>query len=171
MQIYAPAQMIKIGPASKLLGVSKDTLRRWEQSGKLVPIKTPGGTRFYTKDLLSGFNPSSQTKKLLRLPKIVTLTVNFIFTLIVSSSAITAVYLAIPPFDSYVSSSNIKPIVKLGSVQNLDNSHLNKSAKLLTSDAAGLIEGEVPDGFNSSIGESWTLTSEDCVKGIIDRSI
>jgi len=38
---------IKIGQAAKTLGVSIDTLRRWEKVGKLVPEKTAGGTRYY----------------------------------------------------------------------------------------------------------------------------
>ena len=38
---------IKIGQAAKTLGVSVDTLRRWERSGKITAIYTPGGTRLY----------------------------------------------------------------------------------------------------------------------------
>lgn len=41
-------RFIKIGEAATLLGVSIDTLRKWEKSGELVPDrKTAGGTRFY----------------------------------------------------------------------------------------------------------------------------
>jgi transposase len=40
-------RLLSIGKAAKFLGVSIDTLRNWEQSGKLIPIKTPGGTRKY----------------------------------------------------------------------------------------------------------------------------
>lgn len=41
-------RFIKIGQAATLLGVSIDTLRKWEKSGELVPDrKTAGGTRFY----------------------------------------------------------------------------------------------------------------------------
>ncbi len=39
----------KIGEAAKCLGVSIDTLRRWEKSGKIKTVKSPGGTRFYPK--------------------------------------------------------------------------------------------------------------------------
>ena len=46
--------MVKIGEAAQLLGVSISTLRKWEDTGELIPArKTAGGTRFYaTADLL-----------------------------------------------------------------------------------------------------------------------
>ncbi|HEY4474583.1 MAG TPA: helix-turn-helix domain-containing protein [Candidatus Paceibacterota bacterium] len=46
-------KLLTITQASELLGVSVDTLRRWDKSGKLVAIKKNGGThRFYReKDL------------------------------------------------------------------------------------------------------------------------
>lgn len=40
--------LVKIGQASKVLGVSIDTLRRWEKKGSISPIYTPGGTRLYS---------------------------------------------------------------------------------------------------------------------------
>ena len=40
-------KLIAIGEAAKLLGVSQTTLRRWEDSGKLVPERTRGGRRRY----------------------------------------------------------------------------------------------------------------------------
>ncbi len=39
----------KIGTAAKYLGVSVDTLRRWEKAGKISVVKTSAGTRFYSK--------------------------------------------------------------------------------------------------------------------------
>ena len=45
----------KIGDAAKKLGVSIDTLRRWEMSGKLVPLRTPGGTRLYSSEQINDF--------------------------------------------------------------------------------------------------------------------
>ena len=40
--------MLKISEAAVILGVSIDTLRRWDESGKLAAIKKEGGThRFY----------------------------------------------------------------------------------------------------------------------------
>jgi excisionase family DNA binding protein len=44
--------MLKIGPAAKLLGVSKDTLRRWEASGKITSKRTRKGYRVYDPEQL-----------------------------------------------------------------------------------------------------------------------
>ena len=41
------AKFVKIGEASQILGVSIDTLRRWEKAGKIETVRTPGGTRLY----------------------------------------------------------------------------------------------------------------------------
>ncbi|WP_460192969.1 IS607 family transposase [Thermosynechococcus sp. FA-CM-4201] len=42
------SRFVKIGVAAKLLGVSIETLRKWEKTGELVPDrKSRGGTRFY----------------------------------------------------------------------------------------------------------------------------
>ena len=41
-------RFIKIGGAAELLGVSIDTLRKWELSGELIPDrKSQAETRFY----------------------------------------------------------------------------------------------------------------------------
>lgn len=43
-------ELITISEAAKILDVSVDTLRRWDKSGKLSPIKTSGaGYRLYSK--------------------------------------------------------------------------------------------------------------------------
>lgn len=48
-------RFIKIGKAAEILGVSIQTLRRWEILGSLIPDrKTKGGTRFYDLDKLLG---------------------------------------------------------------------------------------------------------------------
>jgi len=39
--------LVSIGKAARILGVSEVTLRRWDESGKLVSIKTEGGHRRY----------------------------------------------------------------------------------------------------------------------------
>lgn len=39
---------LSIGEAAKYLGVSRDTLRRWEKRGKIKSYRTPGGRRKYT---------------------------------------------------------------------------------------------------------------------------
>lgn len=50
---------VKIGQASKMLGVTAETLRRWEKSGKLTPVRTVGGTRVYPVTHLQQLNPSA----------------------------------------------------------------------------------------------------------------
>lgn len=41
-------KFIKIGEAAKILGVSIQTLRRWEEAGYLMPHrKSEGNTRYY----------------------------------------------------------------------------------------------------------------------------
>src|SRR5215204_1674605 len=48
-------RFIKVGEAAKILGVSIQTLRRWEESGYLVPDrKSEGKTRYYNLDQLIG---------------------------------------------------------------------------------------------------------------------
>ncbi|MBJ7449551.1 MAG: IS607 family transposase [Parachlamydiales bacterium] len=47
------SRFIKIGKAAKILGVSVQTLRRWEEIGYLVPDrKSTGDTRYYNLDKL-----------------------------------------------------------------------------------------------------------------------
>lgn len=46
-------RFVKIGGAAELLGVSIDTIRKWEQTGELLPDrKSKGGTRFYDSSKL-----------------------------------------------------------------------------------------------------------------------
>jgi predicted site-specific integrase-resolvase len=48
-------RMIKIGEASRTMGVSPQTMRQWEISGELVPDrKSSSGTRYYDLDKLLG---------------------------------------------------------------------------------------------------------------------
>lgn len=43
-------ELLTISEAAKILGISQDTLRRWDKSGKLVAVRKDGGThRYYTK--------------------------------------------------------------------------------------------------------------------------
>lgn len=43
---------VKIGEAAKLLGVTIQTIRNWEKSGKLIPLRTGGKHRLYkTEDI------------------------------------------------------------------------------------------------------------------------
>ena len=48
---------ISIGKAAILLGVSKETIRRWEKKGKLISERTPEGHRRYDSNLLLGYSP------------------------------------------------------------------------------------------------------------------
>lgn len=41
---------LNIGRSSKYLGVSIDTLRRWEKKGKIMAYRSPGGHRYFKKD-------------------------------------------------------------------------------------------------------------------------
>jgi excisionase family DNA binding protein len=50
-------KLMTIGQASEYLGVSVDTLRRWEKKGRIEAYRSPGGHRHYdTKDLDKLFN-------------------------------------------------------------------------------------------------------------------
>ncbi len=39
---------VSIGEAARALGVSIDTLRRWEAQGKISAVRSPGGQRRFT---------------------------------------------------------------------------------------------------------------------------
>ena len=53
-------RLIKIGEAAALLGVSVDTLRKWERTGELLPArKTQGGTRYYETAALLGLGDTN----------------------------------------------------------------------------------------------------------------
>jgi excisionase family DNA binding protein len=43
-------QLLSISQAAAFLGVSQDTLRRWDQSGKLAAIRKDGGTHRYYRE-------------------------------------------------------------------------------------------------------------------------
>lgn len=48
-------RFLKIGEAAKILGISVQTLRRWEKTGTLIADrKSPGGTRYYSLSKLLG---------------------------------------------------------------------------------------------------------------------
>jgi putative resolvase len=51
--MYRLDDLLQIGDAAKLKGVSINTLRRWEEEGKILPVRTEGGHRRYrVADLL-----------------------------------------------------------------------------------------------------------------------
>ena len=54
---------LSISDASKLLKVSKDTLRRWERNGFIKPLRTPTNRRYYNKlQLISIYNLHHRVK-------------------------------------------------------------------------------------------------------------
>jgi excisionase family DNA binding protein len=50
------SSLLSIGDTAKYLGVSIDTLRRWDASGKLPALRSPGGHRFYSREVVERFN-------------------------------------------------------------------------------------------------------------------
>lgn len=48
--LYMKEDLLNIGQAAKMLGVSIDTLRRWDESGKLIAIRKKGGTHRYYRE-------------------------------------------------------------------------------------------------------------------------
>ncbi len=54
-------KLFNISEAAKFLGVSIDTLRRWDLKGKLKAIKSPGGHRYYYKEQLKKFTSDLET--------------------------------------------------------------------------------------------------------------
>lgn len=61
------AQWLSIGQAAKYLGVSRDSLRRWEKRGKLKAVRSPTNRRYYTKkqldEIMSGGKGEIKTGK------------------------------------------------------------------------------------------------------------
>ena len=54
---------VSIGKAAKELGVSRDTLRRWEAAGKIEVERTPNGHRRYDLMNLRGYAPRRTPSK------------------------------------------------------------------------------------------------------------
>ena len=48
-------KLITLQQASEILGVSKITLRRWDNSGKFKAFRTIGGARRYSEDDINNF--------------------------------------------------------------------------------------------------------------------
>jgi len=45
-------KMLSIGEAACYLGISRDTLRRWEKKGKITSLRSPTNRRYYTQEQL-----------------------------------------------------------------------------------------------------------------------
>lgn len=61
---------VSIGEAAKTLGVSTQTLRRWDIDGKLVAERTPGGRRRYRVSDVAQFNPMGVNRASLERPTV-----------------------------------------------------------------------------------------------------
>jgi excisionase family DNA binding protein len=48
-------RLLTLDEAAVTLNVSKKTLRRWDESGKLIPVRTPGGHRKYREEDIKAF--------------------------------------------------------------------------------------------------------------------
>jgi predicted site-specific integrase-resolvase len=54
-------RLVKIGEASTILGVTPQTLRKWEKTGELLPDRrSKTGTRYYDANKLMGINNTGQ---------------------------------------------------------------------------------------------------------------
>ena len=53
----------KVGEFAKLIGVSIETLRRWDRSGKLKAYRTPTKQRFYTHEQYEKYMTDSAPKQ------------------------------------------------------------------------------------------------------------
>jgi excisionase family DNA binding protein len=184
-------KLIKIGQASKILGVSIDTLRRWEANGKLSAIKTPGGTRLYSLTELQTFKPvlyqkSSPDWSFFRsLTKINILTLSFIITPLITIFTVIGIYLSLPNSTNLSAPFTDNQTMLKGSflaqAATMDNTYLNQHAQALESETVGLVAADNLDlkpAINMAItsnlnnlDNSWTITSEDCVRDIIERGI
>lgn len=56
-------ELLKIGKAAEYLQVSEDTLRLWDKTGKLKPIKTAGGHRRYSIKQLDEFRGKTKVRQ------------------------------------------------------------------------------------------------------------
>jgi DNA-binding transcriptional MerR regulator len=50
--MIAPPEQVRIGEAARIPGVCVETLRTWDQEGKLKPLRTPGRHRVYRTAVL-----------------------------------------------------------------------------------------------------------------------
>jgi putative resolvase len=64
------SKYVSIGEAAKSLGVSTQTLRRWDLDGKLVAERTPGGRRRYRVSDVAQFNPLGVNRAALERPTV-----------------------------------------------------------------------------------------------------
>lgn len=61
---------MSVGTAAEMLGVSVSTMRRWDEAGKLVAERTPGGRRRYLTSEVAEFNPLGVNRTALTRPTV-----------------------------------------------------------------------------------------------------
>lgn len=59
----ADPQWLSLGDASRLLGVSTATVRRWADAGRLKPFTTPGGHRRFSRVSLERLLPADRARR------------------------------------------------------------------------------------------------------------
>lgn len=59
----ADPQWLGLGDASRLLGVSTATVRRWADAGRLKPFTTPGGHRRFSRASLERLLPAQRARR------------------------------------------------------------------------------------------------------------
>jgi excisionase family DNA binding protein len=52
-----------LGPASRLLGISPATLRRWSDAGRIKAYTTPGGHRRFSRTAVEAMLPAERTRR------------------------------------------------------------------------------------------------------------
>ncbi len=57
----APPRWLSLGPASRLVGVDPDTLRRWADDGQVEAYATPGGHRRFDRRTLERLTSTRRT--------------------------------------------------------------------------------------------------------------
>jgi len=95
MKADKTSQWMSIGQAAQYLGVSRDTLRRWEKVGKIKAFRSPTNRRYYTKKQLDELinqpsAPRKPGKKEARKPRLLKLiifaVIGFILAVIIVSA-------------------------------------------------------------------------------------
>lgn len=46
---YSTQELLPIGEAARILGVSVETVRRWDKAGKIASVRTLGGQRRFRR--------------------------------------------------------------------------------------------------------------------------
>ena len=66
MIVAMEKKLVKVSLAAEILGVSAQTLRRWEKLGKLKPQRSKNGYRLYDITQLESFARANNLKRNIR---------------------------------------------------------------------------------------------------------